>query len=368
MNQTQDLMNMVVTDANNLTEAAQGLRAQPMFPHTVDSTILASFRACPQKMFRTYVQHWKPQTDSVHLVAGGAFAKGVEAARKAFFEGKVQPVEQVYDPLKGRNVPKWGEEVFDARCQGNASMAEALGLNALLAHYGDFEPPSDSAKSPSRMAGALEFYFERYPLGQDDMLPIRMPDGRSGIEFSFAMPLDIAHPVTGDPILYTGRADMISHYADGIFVVDEKTTSSLGASWANQWDLRSQFTGYCAAARELGIPVNGCVVRGVSILKTKYDTQQVLTYRSDYEIDRWRQQVHKDLERMIRCWRDGWWDYSLDGACTEYGGCALTRVCKSPDPETWLPMYFEQRVWDPLARRELTVAEWEAEWNHTPSL
>ena len=70
------------------------------------------------------------------------------------------------------------------------------------------------------------------------------------------------------------------------------------------------------------------------ILKTKYDTQQVITYRSPYEVDRWLDQTCRDIERMIGCWKDGWWDYNLDHACAEYGGCALQTVCKSSDPET----------------------------------
>lgn len=63
---------------------------------------------------------------------------------------------------------------------------------------------------------------------------------------------------------------------------------------------------------------------------------------------------------MIECWKSGYWDFNLDHACTEYGGCSLTTICKSKDPEAWLPMYFTQRVWDPLARKELSVAEYEA--------
>lgn len=311
---------------------------RPMFPHTVDSTILAAFRSCPHKAFRTYVEHWKPKAESVHLIAGGAFAKGIEVARKAFFE------------------------------QGaSKSDAEALGIQALMVAYGDFECPPDSAKSLERTAGALEFYFDRYPLGADGMVPITRSDGRKGIEFSFAEPLNIHHPVTGDPIIYTGRADLIAHFAGGIYIVDEKTTSQLGASWAKQWELRSQFTGYQWAARRVGVEAQGTIIRGVSILKTKYDTLQAITDRAAWEIDRWVFQVERDIARMIQCWRDGYWDHSLDTACTEYGGCSLVQVCKSKTPESWLPMYFEQRVWDPLARRQLTVPEWEASWGHQPT-
>lgn len=307
-----------------------------MFPHTWDSTMLGAFRSCPQKMFRTYVEHWKPKAESVHLVAGGAFARGIEVARKAFYEERMSEADAV-----------------------------ATGLEALLVAYGDFETPPDSAKSPTRMAGALEFYFENYPLEGASAVPLTFPNGKLAIEFSFAEPLDIMHPVTGDPILYTGRCDMIADFCGGQYTVDEKTTSQLGASWPKQWEMRSQFTGYQWAANRAGLNVQGTLVRGVSILKTKYDHLQHVTYRSPYEVDRWLDQTHRDIARAIEMWKDDYWDYSLDHACAEYGGCSMVNVCKSAEPEAWLPMYFEKRVWDPLARVERTVEEWEASWGHT---
>ena len=218
------------------------------------------------------------------------------------------------------------------------------------------------------MAGALEFYFDNYPLSHTEgALPIKFPSGALAIEFSFAEPLDIMHPVTGDPILYTGRADMIADFCGGIYCVDEKTTSSLGASWGKQWEMRPQFTGYQWAANRAGINVQGTLVRGVSILKTKYDHLQHITYRSPYEVERWLEYVHRSIAKAITMWKEGYWDYAMGGACAEYGGCSMVSVCKSNDPESWLPMYFERRVWDPLARKELTVAEWEASWGHDAS-
>jgi hypothetical protein len=360
-----DILNEVTTEAqaSSIVEARTP-RADVMFPHTFDSTMLAAFRSCPQKMFRTYVQHWKPKAESVHLVAGGAFAKGIEVARVAYFEGSAPEyeVKMIEGPfgLAPKTVVKG-----QVPCEpGDREFAEAAGLNALLVAYGDFECPPDSAKSLQRTAGALEFYFANYPLGGDGMSPILMPNGRRGIEFSFAEPLPINHPVTGDPILYTGRADMIAEFAGGVYIVDEKTASQLGASWPRQWEMRGQFTGYQWAARNVGIEAQGSIVRGVSILKTKYDTLQAITYRAPFEINRWLDQSCRDIERAIKAYSDGWWDYAMDGACAEYGGCSMMQICKSPEPESWLPMYFEQRVWDPLARRQLTVEEWEASWGH----
>jgi hypothetical protein len=40
----------------------------------------------------------------------------------------------------------------------------------------------------------------------------------------------------------------------------------------------------------------------------------------------------------------------------------MLRICKSPEPEAWLPMDFAQRVWSPLDRKEMSVEEWEASW------
>lgn len=296
---------------------------RPPFPTVIDSTIITAFRSCPRKAYLEYFLHWKPKSPSVHLHAGAAYAHGLEAARNAFFlEGKPE------------------------------AEAQAIGLHALLTAYGDFSCPDDSAKSASRMAGAMEFYFDRYPMGQDKIVPVTLPSGKRGIEFSFAEPIESDHPETGEPLIYVGRMDMIAEYAGAWYGEDDKTTSSLGASWSKQWDLRSQFTAYCWGAAKAGYPLAGFIVRGISILKTKYDTQQAITYRQPWQIDRWYAQVLRDVARMKECWSSGYWDYDLDSACNEYGGCIFRNICLSQQPKSWLESNFERRVWDPVDRKE----------------
>jgi hypothetical protein len=293
------------------------------FPLVVDSSMISAFRSCPQKAFRGYFEHWKPAGESVHLVAGKAFAAGLEAARVAYYVEGHPPAD-----------------------------AAADGLQALWLEYGDFEPAADSPKNRWRVAGALEYYFTEYPLGADGARPHLFGSGKRGIEFSFMEPLPIQHPETGDPLLFSGRADMVADALGGLYLYDEKTASQLGPSWLRQWDHRSQFTSYCWGLRNHGIKPTGVVVRGVSILKETYGTAQAITYRSDWEVDRWLAQTVRDVQRMIECWRTGWWDWNLDHACTEYGGCAFTRPCKSPEPEIWLNQYFKRRKWDPVTRTE----------------
>ncbi len=116
--------------------------------------------------------------------------------------------------------------------------------------------------------------------------------------------------------------------------------------------MRAQFTGYCWGLRGHGFSPTGVVVRGVSILKDSYDTAQVLTYRAGWEVERWLAETNALVAEMVRCWQTGNWSYNLDDACMAYGGCAFTRVCKSPEPEKWLPLYFHKRMWDPVTRTE----------------
>ena len=299
---------------------------RPPFPAVIDSSLISSFRACPQQCFREYFQHYKPKMLSVHLHAGAAYARGLEVARKAFFVDKL--------------------------CQDEAI---ACGLGALLAAYGNFECPEDSAKSATRVAGAFEYYFTRYPMETDHAIPATLPGETRGIEFSFVEPIEALHPESGDPILFSGRFDELVDYAGGRYGLDDKTTSQLGASWPKQWDLRSQFTAYCWGAAQGGFPLQGFIVRGISILKTKYDTLEAITYRPQWQIDRWYDQVLKDAARMKAMWAASNWDYDLNEACTSYGGCVFRKVCLSEDPQVWLDAEFARRRWDPVTRIETEI-------------
>ena len=108
-----------------------------------------------------------------------------------------------------------------------------------------------------------------------------------------------------------------------------------------------------------GIDTNGVLVRGVSILKTKYGAAQALTNRSPWEIDRWLEQTVRDLRRLEQAYKENWFDYNLGDACDSYGGCQFRQVCKSPDPIGWLKIYFERRHWDPLERTENAIIGYE---------
>ena len=296
------------------------------FPEVLDSSLMGTFKACPAKFQLAYIDQWKPKSLSTHLHAGGAFAKGLEEARRAFYEQ--------------------GE---------SASDAEAIGLHALLEAYGDFEPPpygTAANKTASRMAGALVHYFERYPLNHETAYPVLLPGGKRGIEFSFVLPLPIMHPETDMPLLFSGRADGIFNFSGGNYIFDEKTASQLGPTWAKQWKLRSQFSGYCWAARETGIKVDGVVVRGVAIYKNGYDTAEDISFRSDFMINSWYQELLDWIQIMLNCHKTGRWAHNYDHACSDFGGCEFQEICDMENKLPWLEKSHEKRHWDPITRIE----------------
>ena len=272
-----------------------------------------AFVACPTKWVNHHLRKLE-RTVNIHLHAGGSFAKGMEVARRVFF--------------------KDGGTEEDAR---------QAGMQALWDFYGDeyAEVWQGEAKSRDGMRGALSSYLTTgWPLASDYLEPFES-EGK-GVEFDFAIPLPINHPQTGEPILYKGRIDWLArNKQDGsVWVVDDKTTGSLGKQWHKQWDLDSQPTGYVWAARQFGFPVAGVILRGTSILKRGYGHEECLQPRTKYQIDDWHEQLVQDLHGMITTWtafQEGRRvTKRLDkSACNAYGGCPYVQSCSSPNPEAW---------------------------------
>lgn len=297
---------------------------RPDFPIAIDSSMRASFVECPQQAYRQYFQHLRKKGESVHLIAGGAFAKGTEVIRTEFFDR--------------------GSTFEDAL---------TAGVLAATSAYGNYDPGTDSKGKPhpkrlERVIDGLIHYFTEFPPYTDHCQPLKLPSGKHAIEFKFAIPIEVDHPVTGEPILYVGRSDMICTYNQSLFIFDDKTTSQLGASWPDSWTLRAQLDGYVWASRKSGYDTRGAIVRGLSFLTSNFGTAESLQLRTDWQIQRWYHQLLRDVERMKRCWEEGYWDYNLSSACNAYGGCSFRDLCRVSNPEDWVETEYEVREWSPL--------------------
>lgn len=319
------------------------------FPDVIDSTILACADSCWQRFFHEYILCLSSSVISPDLHAGGAFARGIEVARRAYWFEKLSPPDAIFAGFKAFML-QWGAEFEPA-------------------------PKRDGTPHPKdfvNTAGAYFDYFRQYSLDSDPIQPYIMSGNRPAIEFSFAIPLPIKHPITGNPLLYGGRMDMIGYYQSFLAIIDEKTTSQLGMNWERKWPMRGQFKGYAWAAQQHGVPAKAAVIRGIAIQKTQYSHLQAITQIQDWQIaewhadmlskvqemverfEAWQQQLNRGMDAIphaARPWRKSWAD-----ACESYGGCQFLDLCISRDPTIWYDT-FQRRIWNPLNRVPVSEAK-----------
>ena len=315
---------------------------QLSLPSYVDSSMLSTWRSCRRKFFWSTLNSLYPIGKSVHLVAGGAFAAGMEGARRLVFSN-----DRAHRPSHS-----------DLLQAAYRSFAREWGSNP------DFE---GEAKSFENTFQALAAYLNQHPPETDPVQPLRRPDGSPAVEFTFSIPLEEGprHPETGDPFLFVGRFDLLGSYNGLPCVVDEKTTSSIGFSWDSQWDLRGQFMGYIWACQQLGYEVNTAVVRGIGILKKDFKFATSIKQFPQYLINRWHSQLIMDVDQIVRAYEglqetpgteQGWFPYNFADACSAYGGCAFTTLCSASNPEAFFGQYARHR-WDPLLKQPLKIEE-----------
>jgi len=305
------------------------------FPSIIDNSQIGDFRKCPERWFQKYCRRIVLIDSNVHLISGGAYAKGVEVARKRYWDDR------------------W-----------EFRQALRAGMRAAIKYYGPFEPHGKHyAKNIWRVLGAMEWHFNKWPI-DIGIIPFK-PAGakRHAIEFSFAEPMPVDNPDNGEPLIYAGKCDMIGQdLSNGILgPVDDKTTTQPGDYWLARWDMSSQMFGYIWAAKraypEYADLIQCAFIRGVSILKTKFGEADARCYAREDQLQKWEENTHKTLRRMVFTYQQyravgakpemAWGD-----ACSDFGGCAFKMLCEATDPEIWIPVHFTENVWNPLESRD----------------
>lgn len=310
----------------------------PIFPAVIDNSMRKELVKCQKIAHYKFERGLTLETQAPDLIAGGAFAAGCEATRKAYY-------------LKQKN------------------MQDALseGMDALVEFFGDYVPPPPkkykTAKTKERMLGALAYYFGKNNLDEQTIKPIVLGD-RMGIEMSFAYEIPILHPTSGANLKYVGRYDMLGIDDNGlVWVVDEKTTGDMGEGWINQWSLDSALSGYCWGARKAldehgmgdlviaGALINGVAIRALSN-EMPYEHRGVFVPRQQWEVDRWYQQMLRDVGGWVQAFQQQNHNQVLDHACALYNNpCMYAPMCKSANPKP-LEQNYVIKFWNPLARDE----------------
>lgn len=286
------------------------------FPEVLDSTILTSFLSCErQAYFSHFFNHASPEP-SIDLHAGGAFASALEAGRKAYYEHN----------------PEY----------------RTIALEKLWVSFGsEFE--NAKKKDVKSLSLALIEYFSEWPLEQSSLSPAT----DLSVEHTFAIALSSLHPITLQPLIYGGRYDWLVHDENGLlWILDDKTTTSIGESWANQWRLRFQFLGYIWAAKSMGLSPVGVIIRGIGLLKTKTTLVEIRLPIPSHLLKEWEILRDTIIHRMIEAYYNDYFLPNFSHTCNSYGSCSFMDVCLAApeNRDRKLSASFSTRKWNPLSQ------------------
>jgi len=321
-----------------------------------DSTTLGALKTCPRMYKYLYIDGWQPKEDSVHLRFGIEYHKALEE----------------YD-LQRLN----GKDHEDAlRCV----------VRDLLVRIVDWDPDITSRagnyKNPRTLLSLVIDYCDKF--ADDPATTIVREDGRPATEVSFRFELDwgpqyltadILEPIPmsefgknegkkiGEmaiqPYILCGHLDRVVNYADGILVMDRKTTTTTpGSYYMDQYSPTNQMSLYTIAGQVvLDTLVKGVVIDAAQVLLEKPNNfVRGFTYRTRDQSAEWLQDLKFWLHSAENYATVGYWPMN-DTACDKFGGCRFRGVC-SKDPSVrdryleadFVKLPSEER-WNPLKPR-----------------
>jgi PD-(D/E)XK nuclease superfamily len=315
-----------------------------------DSTSLSYLKTCPRMYQYTMIDGWVPKDESIHLRFGGEF----------------HSVIQDYENLMANG------STFEDAVRNT--------VHLLLIRIHDWDPdPTLKAyrhKNKAQLVYLAVAYLDEFR--DDPCKTFILENGKPAIELSFRFQLDFGpsagiHPRHSDPdygvgpmmrsldqpYLLCGHLDRVVTYADSLFVLDHKTTTTTPTDYFfNQFSPNNQMTLYSFAGKVvLDAPIAGVIVEGLQVTNEapmKFERRP--TYRSDEVIDEWLDDLEYHLANAEAFATANYWPQN-DTACGNYGGCRFREVCSRPKAvrERFLKSDFtqlpEDERWNPLKSR-----------------
>ena len=160
-----------------------------------------------------------------------------------------------------------------------------------------------------------------------------------------------------------GRMDKLIKWDNVIWVMDHKTTSSLGPQFFKSHTPNLQFDGYTYAARKLGYDCKGVLVDAILVAKgllpgpgkngNLTPLARDFAYRTDEQLVIYEQAIQKIQQDIQLCSLNSEYDdavyYPNYDACIYYGECPYRRICIE-DKAIWpkiIAQDYETNIWDP---------------------
>lgn len=306
-----------------------------------DSTTLGALKTCPRLYKYLYIDGWASEGESVHLRFGIEYHQAL----------------QDYDLSRAAGIPH-DDAVHDT-------------LRALLERtWGWKTDPDTRAGKYKNRASLVRTVLDYLDFFKDDPAETYiMKDGKPAVELSFRFELDWgpATPSRGpndtvfepnQPFLLCGHLDRVVNFADNLYVMDRKTTTStVSPYWFAQWNPSNQMTLYTLASQIiLDSPIKGVILDAAQILVDSSRFVRGFTYRTPDQLTEWMADLRTWLSLAESYATANHWPMN-DTACDKFGGCRFREVCsKSPQVrEQFLKSDFvqqpEEERWNPLRPR-----------------
>ena len=298
-----------------------------------NSTCLGLLKTCPRLYQYIVIEGWGIRDESIHLRFGIEYHSALQdyAAARANGVDHESAIRETVRLLHSR-VHDWLPD-----------------RNTRAGKY----------KNRETIIGLVIDYLDNFR--EDPAETFMLDDGTAAVELAFRFELDwgpkygaTPEPQTCDdpdvgpmqPYLLCGHLDRVVNFADGLYVMDRKTSlSTLSSYYFNQFSPSNQMSLYTLAGKiMLNSPIKGVIIDAAQVLLTQPNSfQRGFTYRTDDQLDEWLVDLRYWLHNAETYATNGHWPQN-DTSCDKFGGCKFREVCsRSPQVrEAYLKATFDK--------------------------
>ncbi len=350
----------------------------------LDQTSLSAFMTCERYYKLAIIEGWRQPMD-VHLTFGGMYAECKELGRRVLAktgshdEAQLAAVRLALEISVIRNdktgewEPWGGNWVPHFRCTHKPKKGERRCKWALRNkwHMGQGKETCGVCGSPmeqetrwtpwkkhekkNRLAlvRAISWYWEEEKESNLKLKPYVFPDGTTGAEVSFRLPLPLA-AYTGEQYWLVGHLDGIGSWGEGeTWLVEDKTTGhGLGRFYFDRWSPSMQIDTYDAIGSilfpELGI--QGVLLEAAALgIDSAQFARQPLRRTEAMREEHMRDIIETWVPRMEEAAKTGHYPKRK----SQCAMCMFKGICSKEDEAArrFLKADFVQNRWDPWKER-----------------
>jgi hypothetical protein len=306
-----------------------------------DATSLSNYEKCPRYYQYVNLLGYQPKDKSVHLIFGGLYAAALEHYYKYLTEG-MSVDDATLAVVRSAMVETWE---YDTEPTGEGDEGYPDGVN-IIRGSGKPWDSMHSTKTRETLIRSIVWYLDHFA---DDATEILYSDdGKPGVEYSFALPLD-------NDIIWCGHIDRLVSYNGDPYVMDQKTSgSTISSRFFKQFTPDIQMSGYTYAGKVIfNLPVKGVIIDAAQIAVGFTRFERGFVHRTEDQLDEWLDNSMLNILRAREDTSDNRFPMNRQ-SCGNYGGCQFRDVCsasKSHSKRLLAADFVQRPRWDPMERR-----------------